>query len=282
VGRKRYPRIPSGFPLSTEECRRTAELALAQSSLEPRTVVSRLLWLLDPGRKNGVRLQDHAPKLPLEEVARIIVAPRATIFEMIRHRTGLTDAFLERVYEEILTKGRPGDVAELVDLAEERILQEMKWWLTDLSFPAYYLQNTPPALMARQIMLNRSSELAGLDSETYERMKVSSTAADGTATHWVHKRRSFEVEEEIERDYYAGTDLINATAYAPLPNLLLYTTAARLPRPARSSNRSRRKASSSSPIPRRARVMRSSGAPCAKPAASALPNPARRRRRSTA
>jgi glutamate dehydrogenase len=215
--------IPSGFPLSADECRRTAELALAQSSLEPRTVVSRLLWLMDPGRTYGVRLQDHAPRPAPEELARIIVSPKAAIFDLIQRRTGLENAFLEKVHEEILTKGKPGDVAELADLAEERILHEMKWWLTDLSFPAYYLQNTPPALMARQIMLNRSYELAGLESETYERMMISSTAPDGTTTHWVHKRRSFEVEEEIERDYYAGTDLITATAYAPLPNLLLYT-----------------------------------------------------------
>jgi glutamate dehydrogenase len=215
--------LPPGFPLSPEECRQAATSALAQSSLDARTVASRLLWLLDPGRRNGVRLQDDGRALDPEEVARIVVSPRAAVFALIRRRTGLAEDFLSRVHQEILTKGMPGDVAELADLTEERILHEMKWWLTDLSFPAYYLQNTPPALMARQIMLNRSYELAGLDSESYERMKVSSTAPDGTTTHWVHKRRSLEVEEEIERDYYAGSTLVNATAYAPLANLLLYT-----------------------------------------------------------
>ena len=53
-------------------------------------------------------------------------------------------------------------------------------------------------------------------------MKVSSTAADGTSMHWVHRDRSIEVEEEIEREYYAGGGLFNVAAYSPYRNLLLY------------------------------------------------------------
>jgi glutamate dehydrogenase len=216
-------KVPEVFPLTRDACRKISEEAWQQSSLEPHAIVSRLLWLVDPERKNGVKLFAHVPGLSAAGLPLIIVHPRDQIFALIQKKTGLDAGFLLRVYEEILTKGVPGDVGQIADLTEERILHEMKWWLTDLSFPDYYLQNTPPALMARQIMLNRSYELAGLDSEAYEHMKVSSTSPDGTATHWVHRLRSLEVEEEIERSYYAGGDLVNVTAYAPLPNILLYT-----------------------------------------------------------
>ncbi len=116
----------------------------------------------------------------------------------------------------------PDDFHQISDLTEERILQEMKWWLTDLHFPDYYLLNTPAELMARQIMLNRFYELPGLDSESYSQMKISSVSSDGSSLHWVHKHRSLEVEEEIEKEYYTGGGLLNVAAYAPLPNLLLY------------------------------------------------------------
>ncbi len=211
------------FPLSRAQCRQAVEAAMAQSSLTAREAVLRLLWLLDPGRKDGPRLQEQGPLPSVQELAATIVSPRDAIFALIGKKTGLGRDFLVAVHEQILTKGAPGDITELPDLAEERILQEMKWWLTDLNFPEYYLRNTPPALMARQIMLNRSYELSGMDSEAYGRMRVSSTSPDGTATHWVHTLRSLEVEEEIERAYYAGEGLVNITAYAPLPNLLLYT-----------------------------------------------------------
>jgi len=214
---------PAGLPLTPRECRAAAEAAIAQSNLPPRAVVSRLLWLIDPKRRYGVNLLSHGKKITAEDLAHVIASPRDTIFRLIRAKTGLEERFLDRLYEEILTKGAPGDVEQLADLAEERILHEMKWWLTDLSFPEFYRRNTPPALMARQIMLNRSHEVFGFDSEAYERMKVSSIAPDGTEMHWVHRRRSLEVEEEIERDYYAGSALVNVSAYAPLPDLLLYT-----------------------------------------------------------
>ncbi len=214
--------VPPGFPLTQKECREIAEAALVRSSLSPHAVVSRLLWLVDPKRRYGVDFLAEGRR-EAGEIAHTIVAPRDTIFALIRRKTGLDLSFLDRLYEEILTKGAPGDVQQIADLAEERILHEMKWWLTDLSFPDFYLRNTPPGLMARQIMLNRSHEVLGMDSEAYERMLVSSRSPDGTDMHWVHQRRSLEVEEEIERGYYAGSALVNVSAYAPLPNLLLYT-----------------------------------------------------------
>ncbi|HEY9594262.1 MAG TPA: NAD-glutamate dehydrogenase domain-containing protein, partial [Spirochaetia bacterium] len=214
---------PDGFPLSRDASRRIVERAYERSTLSPHAVVTRLFWLIDPARKYGVRLLEHFPGLTPEEIAETVVDPRDRIFTIIEKKTGLGRDFLDRLYEEILTKGNPGDVSQIADLAEERIVHEMKWWLTDLSFPAYYLENTPPALMARQIMVNRSFELSGMDSEAYANMKVSSTSPDGTTTHWVHRNRSLEVEAAIERAYYAGTDLVNVTAYSPLPNILLYT-----------------------------------------------------------
>jgi glutamate dehydrogenase len=215
--------LPEGFPLAPETCRGIVEEAVQASRREPRSLFARLLWLVDPERSEGINLPQYFPSLSPRELAAAVVSPREIVLETIRGRTGLDPEFLGRVYEEILTKGSPDDLGQIADLAEERILQEMKWWFCDLSFPEYYLRNTPPALIARQIMLNRSYELAGMDSETYARMKVSSTSPDGTTMHWVHRARSLEVEEEIEREYYTGDSLVNVSAYAPLPNLLLYT-----------------------------------------------------------
>jgi glutamate dehydrogenase len=216
--------LPGSLPLSRQRLQSAAEKALASGVLDIRVVLSRLLWLVDPAIPGftGIRVFTHRPGLTEDELARAIVSPRELVLGILTEKTGLDPDFLGRVYEEIYAKGRPEDFGQIADLTEERILQEMKWWLTDLSFPQYYLQNTPAGLMARQIMLNRSYELSGLDSETYARMKVSSTSPDGTSTHWVHKERSLEVEEEIERDYYGSTDLFNIAAYAPMPNILLY------------------------------------------------------------
>ncbi len=215
--------IPQGFPLSPDECRKALELAAGQSPFETRVLLSRLIWLVGSSAEGGIRMLDHHPRATAEELAHAIIFPRDYVFEAIRQKSGLDVDFLSQVHEEINTKGNAGNMTQIADIAEERILQEMKWWLTDLSFPEYYFSNTSPALIARQILLNRAYELAGVDSEAYSRMKVSSTASDGTAMHWVHRDRSVEVEEEIERDYYMGDDLYDISAYAPLKNLLLYT-----------------------------------------------------------
>ena len=217
-------RLPDSLPLDRAQCARALEEALGCSCLDVRVIVSRFLWLVDPGRPEteGIRLFAHRPDLAEAGLARAVLHPRETVLEIIRKQTGLGAPFLSRVYEEIYSKGNPEDYGQISDLTEERILQEMKWWLTELSFPSYYLMNTPPELMARQIMLNRSYELSGLDSEAYAQMKVSSTSPEGTSTHWVHRQRSLEVEEEIEREYYAGGGLLNVAAYSPKESLLLY------------------------------------------------------------
>ncbi len=217
-------RLPDPLPLSREHCARALKKAWLCSCLDLRVIISRFLWLVDTTRPEaeGIRLFTHKPSLTEEELSRAVLYPRRVVLDVIQARTGLDPDFLSQVYDEISCKGSTEDYTQIADLTEERILQEMKWWLTDLKFPEYYLRNTPAPLMARQIMLNRSYELSGLDSETYAQMKVSSTSPDGTSVHWVHRRRGLEVEEEIEREYYAGGRLLNVAVYSPLANLLLY------------------------------------------------------------
>jgi len=212
------------LPLGKAQCEKALRTAWEHCSLDFRVLVSRFLWLVDPARPGteGIRLLEHAPKLREDELARAIVHPREVVLEVLQKRTGLDGAFLSAIYEAISCKGSPEDFRQISDLTEERILQEMKWWLTDLRFPEYYLKNTPAELMARQIMLNRFYELPGLDSEAYSQMKVSSVSPDGSSIHWVHRQRSLEVEEEIEREYYTGGRLLNVAAYAPLASLFLY------------------------------------------------------------
>jgi glutamate dehydrogenase len=217
-------RLPDTLPLSRAQCGRALRRAWQGSCLDLRILLSRFLWLVDPTRPDteGIRLLVHRPALTEEELAQCILRPRTVVLDIIRVLTGLDRDFLSRIFDEILCRGNPDDYGQIAELSEERILQEMKWWLTDLKFPEYYLRNTPAPLMARQIMLNRSYELTGLDSETYAQMKVSSTSPDGTSLHWVHRARGLEVEEEIEKEYYAGGSLLNVAAYTPVSNLLLY------------------------------------------------------------
>jgi glutamate dehydrogenase len=222
--RERVEALPSGLPLSRDAFLHALENAWRGCGLDARTVVSRFLWLVDPHRPGteGIRVFEHFPSFTQEQLAHAIVDPRETVIEIIAAKSGVARPTLLEIHEAIASRGNPGEYGQIADLAEERILQEMKWWLTDLRFPEYYLRNTPPELMARQIMLNRSYELGGFESEAYTRMKVSSTSPDGTSMHWVHKDRSIEVEEEIEKEYYAGASLFNVAVYAPYQNLRLY------------------------------------------------------------
>ncbi len=220
--RREVGRLPDGMLPSRDDCVRAVETACAESSLGLRAALSRCLWLVDPSYPGGIRLADVDPALDGPSLARAIVSPREAVLESIVRRTGLPRPFLDRVHDSILTGGEPSAYHRIADLAEERILQEMSWWLTQLGLPEYYLRNTPPEVMARQITLNRSWELQGIESAEYTRMRVSSVAGDGTATHWVHRGRSLEVEEEIERAYYAGERRLNVAAFAARSDLLLY------------------------------------------------------------
>ncbi|MCX7030566.1 MAG: hypothetical protein NTU62_10665, partial [Spirochaetes bacterium] len=149
-------RIPAGVPLDSAACGKALEAALAAPALDTRTACSRLLWLLDPRNPEGLRLAEELPGLTPAVLARHIVHPREAVLGIIRKRTSLDAAFLDRVYECLRSAGGSADPDRLADLPEERILQEMKWWLTDLRFPAYYLANTPAEVMAAQILANRT------------------------------------------------------------------------------------------------------------------------------
>ena len=198
---------------------RALEAALAAPALDERTARSRLRWLLDP-RPEGIRLGEEIPGLGPEELARHIVHPREAVLGVIERRTGLARPLLERIYE--CLRAPDGSEDRLADLPEERILQEMKWWLADLDFPAYYLANTPPEVIAAQILANRSWEMLGSAAHTNERMKVSMVSREGTRMHWVHRTRCLEVEEEIERDFAGDGQLRDVSVYTPFKDLLLY------------------------------------------------------------
>jgi glutamate dehydrogenase len=214
--------IPADVPLDRAACGRALEEALAAPALDERTACSRLLWLLDPRDPEGLRLVTELPGLAPKELARIIVHPREAVLGIIERRTGLPRPLLDRIYEYLCS---PGDAAvhdRLADLPEERILQEMKWWLVDLRFPEYYLVNTPPDVIAAQILANRSWEMLGATAGTNERMKVSMVSREGTRMHWVHRKRCLEVEEEIEHAFAADGRLRDVSVYSPYKDLLLY------------------------------------------------------------
>jgi hypothetical protein len=219
VKKTRLEGIPEGLPLDHAVCARALEMALATPSLDERTAGARLRWLLDP-RPEGIRLAEEIPDLGPEELARHLVHPRGAVLGVIARRTGLARALLERIYECLRSPG--GDADRLADLPEERILQEMKWWLADLRFPAYYLANTPPEVIAAQILANRSWEMLSGGTEGNERMKVSMVSREGTWMHWVHRRRCLEVEEEIERAFAVDGRLRDVSVYTPYKDLLLY------------------------------------------------------------
>ncbi len=211
------------LPVAEDVCARAVERACAESAFDFRTILSRLLWLADPDRRGGMGVLTDGKGMGEEALVRVLVSPRDAVLSAISSATGMDRPFLDRIYESIVTHGdAAGGYNRIADLTEERILQEMSWWLAGLTLPEYYIKNTPPEVMARQIALNRAWEPSEMDPAEYARMRVSSTAADGTATHWVHRARSLEVEEEIERAYYAGGRLLNVASFAVQSDLLLY------------------------------------------------------------
>jgi glutamate dehydrogenase len=220
--RKCVADLPADCPLRPDACAEAIETAFRTSSLELRTAVSRFRWLAHPPEPDGIKLLSLLPSLTIEQLATHIVYPQEIVLEVIGKKTGLDRAFLCRIYDAIRNNGRTDGGEKVSDLTEERALQEMKWWLTDLTFPDYYFRTTPPEVIARQILLNRSYELHGFESSEYAKMKISSFSPDGTWMHWVHHQRSLEVEEEIEREYYRTGHLFDISTYTPSRNLLLY------------------------------------------------------------
>lgn len=215
--------LPEGFPYDHSLSASILKEAKSICPLDPQLLFTRLVWLAGFSAEGGVRILEDASPLSPHQIAAAVAQPQDLIVDMIRRKTGLTTEFLVQVYQEILTKGFADPLFHVSDLTSDRALQEMKWWFTDLQFPEYYLKNTPAELMARQILLNRSYELSGPDSENYTRMNVTLTAPDGTTMYWAHRLRGPEIEEEIEAEIEQRKNLFDVITYAPISDLLLYT-----------------------------------------------------------
>ncbi len=208
--------------ISAEMCHSAIDQAYGCSSLDFRTIFARFLWLADPEKRNGINLLAHAESMTAEQLARTIVAPKDTLLELVQAKSLLPRALLEQIYQHIREGSPTGEPHSIDDLTEERILQEIKWWLVDLRFPEYYFKTTSPREIANQIVTNRFYELQGTMSEAYSRMKISYASPFGTRMYWVHGSRSLEVEEEVEQAYYSTRDLYNIAVYIPYSGLLLY------------------------------------------------------------
>ncbi|MBN8216505.1 MAG: NAD-glutamate dehydrogenase [Spirochaetes bacterium] len=190
-------------------------LVLAESSLAPCTALSRLRWLLDPG--DGVALTHFQPALDAPALAAHVIDPRELVLDFIHRKSSLSRELLGAIHGGMCRgdAGRDprGPSSRLEDLTQERILQEMKWWIVDLKFPAYYFQTTPPAEIAKQILTNRLYEMQGADSESYARMKIHYRSPSGTSVIWAHRERVDEVEREIEDGLAASGATLDLAMY---------------------------------------------------------------------
>jgi hypothetical protein len=83
-------RLPDGLPLTREQCRRALEKAWARSALDLRVIISRFLWLVDPGAPGteGIRLFSHRPSLGEEELIGAVLRPREHVLAVIREKSG--------------------------------------------------------------------------------------------------------------------------------------------------------------------------------------------------
>ncbi|MEK6794528.1 MAG: NAD-glutamate dehydrogenase domain-containing protein, partial [Spirochaetota bacterium] len=182
--------------------------ALADSSFDERTILSRLKWLMDRRGDSGIALGDMLPNAAEGDIASHVVSPKGIVIDFIHARSGLSRDMLLAVYDAMrigsYRKDRWEDYYKIDDLSEERMLQEMKWWIVDLKFPKYYFDTTPPESIAAQIVTNRFYEIQGIDSAAYTGMKLSYTSPDGTSIYWAHRDVAREVEREIEDTFSNG------------------------------------------------------------------------------
>lgn len=187
--------------------------SLERSAVSFQTALSRMKWLLDTSRPRPLALLSRHPELSAHELAQRIVDPKETVLEFIASSTVLERGTVDEIYRSIRTASR--DPYGLPDLSEERILQEMKWWLHDLEFPPYYFETMPPAEIAHQILVNRFYEIQGLDSESYRSLRISYRSPNGTGIHWVHREKKYlEVERELESAWRAGGVRYDISVYA--------------------------------------------------------------------
>jgi glutamate dehydrogenase len=187
--------------------------SIGNSSIPFETALSRMKWLIDTAAQNPIALLSRHPELSAQELAQRIVDPRETVLEFIASFTVLDRAVVDEIYSSIRATSR--DPYGLPDLSEERILQEMKWWLHDLEFPPYYFETMPPAEIAHHILVNRFYELQGLESESYRSLRISYNSPEGTGIHWVHRGKKYlELERELESAWRAGGVRYDISVYA--------------------------------------------------------------------
>ncbi len=186
------------------------------STFDAQTILARMMWLLNNhGGTGNSQILDVDAQATVEEVTHHILYPKTVVLEYIAKHSPLSSAELEEIYNCI--RGRNGKriKTHIDDLTEERVLQEMKWWIADIGFPDYYFDTTPSAEIAQQIVLNRSYEVQGTESESYENLKISYESPSGTSIHWVHKKqKSLEIERQIENDYYRHHQDLDIAVYA--------------------------------------------------------------------
>lgn len=196
-------------------------LCVRDSSLDEPRVLARMQWLLTPG-EGGLDIVRNFGAMDAETLAGHVLRPRGIVFKFIQGRRHLPESSLARIYATI-SAGRNAneEYKHLPDFAEERVLQEMKWWLVDLKFPDYYFAATPPEEIGFQIRVNRFHEMYGTDTKSYESLKISYASPSGQFMHWVHKSRALEVEREIERATRPAGPLCDLSMYSH-GDLLLY------------------------------------------------------------
>lgn len=214
-------KISAGIGMPEKDVQTIFNCAYENSTYEPNVIIARMIWLLSPG-KGGINLVTESGSRVPEELADKVIYPKEPVLGFIQKRTSFSRADLEKIYNAV----RAHNTSDLLDstmpdFAEERILQEMKWWLVDLGFPAYYFETTPLEEIGNQIRINRFHEMSGMDSVEYSNLKISYKSPSGTAIHWVHKSRFLEVETDIERECNRNNELIDVSVY-PHDNLLLY------------------------------------------------------------
>lgn len=198
------------------------------SSFDVQTILAKMHWLLLP-KSGGFNILRESGRVSAAELAEMMLGPKEPVFKFIGARTGIDHATLDIIYDAV--KGGGSSVAggfAIPDFTEDRILQEMKWWLVDLQFPKYYFETTPPEEIGNQIKINRFHEMYGMGSRSYANLKISYRSPSGAAIHWVHASRVIEVEEELEAEYYAANGFFDVSVYAH-GDLFLYIAKASAP-----------------------------------------------------
>ena len=207
-------RLSADSGQSTDFLWKVFSCAYEQSTFEAKIIIARMCWLLSSA-KGGINLIAEFGKKTPEELAHRVMYPKQSVFDFIQKRSSFTRTGLEKIYTSVQS-GKTDDVLDsaMPDFSEERILQEMKWWLVDLDFPSYYFETTPPEEIGNQIRVNRFHEMYGIGSESYANLKISYKSPSGTSIHWVHRSRFLEVEKEIEHECREKGGLLDVSVYS--------------------------------------------------------------------